>query len=788
MYEIVLMRLFSIIQWHHFAYMIISLALLGFGMSGTFITIAQGALLRKYCAVYLSLIMLFGLSSFFIFQVVQNIPFNALEIMWDQKQSFYLLTMFVLLALPFFFSGSAICLTLRYYGSAISSIYGFDLVGAGLGSLAIIGLLYICHPQIALLTTSCLILITASIGAWELVGKKSVKFIILTCLMILPLLWFGQHLQLRLSPYKGLTQSLRIKGTQLIQERSSPLGLISVVESSIVPLRHAPGMSLKNSQEPLNQLGIFTDGDNISVLTAKAERRDQLAYLDQLTSALPYHLKKPENVLILGAGAGVDILQAQYHAAVSIDAVEMNPQIPQLVRDEFGEFGGAVFDNASTKIHVAEIRDYVQKAEQSYDIIQLSLTDGFAGSAAGVYALNESYIYTVEAIGEYLERLSPDGYLTITRWIKMPPRDTLKILATVVESLRNKGVEDPARNLVLIRSWQTSTLLVKNGSFSTLELLATQQFCEERSFDIAFTSAIAETQVNRYNILQQPLFYQAAKALTGNQADSFIQNYKYAIQPATDGRPYFHHFFKWSALMEIISLRQQGSAPLLESGYLVLFVTLIVACVMSAILILVPLLLVIRKSEFQSSKSSASKVLSYFFVIGMAFFFIEISFLQKFILFLHHPVLSIATVLSTFLIFAGIGSSISAWVDSANRLATLILMVMGIALLSLVYVFFLDKLFLQFATQQMTARILISISFIAPLALCMGFPFPLALQKITATSANLVPWAWGINGCASVISATLATLLAIHFGFAVLILLAVSLYVVAVWLFFINWK
>ncbi len=787
MYEILLMRLFSIIQWHHFAYMIISLGLLGFGVSGTFVALFQQFLLRSYTSVYLTLIVLFGLSSFLVFQIVQNIPFNALEILWDVRQGYYLLAIFMLLTLPFFFSGSAICITLRRYGSALSKIYGIDLVGAGLGSLGVIALLYLLMPQQILISVSCLILVTAAVAMWELSGRVFHKFALLPSLFIFALLWLGQYTYLDISPYKGLEQSLRIKNAHIILERSSPLGLISVVKSPTVPLRHVPGMSLNSRQEPLDQLGVFTDGDSLSVITKQAEHENQLAYLDQLSSALPYHLIKPERVLILGAGAGSEVLQAQFHDAVSIDAVEINPQIPDLIRNDFPSFSGSLFDNISTRLHITDIRDFIQTTENKYDIIQLSLTDGFSGSAAGVYALNESYVYTVDAFTRYLDVLSPGGILAITRWIKMPPRDSFKILATAVHSLRSSGVADPAKSLVLIRSWQTSTLLVKNGVFNNTELKAVQQFCRDRSFDTAFSWATKVSQVNRYNKLNRPLFYQAAQALTGSQAEEFLHNYKFSIQPATDDQPYFHHFFKWSSLGEILRLRQQGSAALLESSYLVLLATFIIACVVSIALIVAPLWTMRRRSNHRMVDIKLLRVFSYFFAIGTAFFFIEIGFIQKFTRFLHHPVFSITTSLATFLVFAGIGSTISALVQSPQSKRAVILSVAAIGVLSFGYVYSLDEIFSQLGTQSMVLRIFCSVVLIAPLAICMGFPFPLALRELTGHAESYLPWAWGINGCASVISATLATILAIHLGFSALILLAVLLYIVAAWLFLISW-
>ncbi len=779
-FEILLMRLFSIIQWHHFAYMIISLALLGYGMSGTFVSIAQHRFKHRYNQIYIGLVIVFALSSLGGFLIAQRIPFNAEEIFWDSNQILNLLGLFLVLTVPFFLGASAICFTLRCYGNHVSRIYGYDLCGGGIGSVVVILLLHTFFPQTALVITSITILLAAVIGAWELKLKHRSTLTAGITLVAITLAVAIPSLRLNLSPYKALQQTLRVGGTQIIHESSSPLGLLTIIESSKIPLRHAPGLSLNSQQEPLGQLGVFTDGDNMSVITKKAASRDQLAYLDMVSSALPYHLNGLEKVLILGAGGGTDILQAKYHGVQHIDAVELNPHISVLMRDRYIDFAGKIFDNTTINLYVDESRGYVKKSKQQYDLIQLALTDGFNGSSSGVYALNESYLYTVEGVQDYISHLAPDGYLTITRWIKMPPRDTLKLFATAIESLKRLGIKRPDKRMVLIRSWQTSTLLVKAGNFTETELHKVQMFCEDRLFDLAFTPQISPSRVNRYNILQQPYFYQAALSLTGQKPKTFIDNYKFNILPATDDRPYFHHFFKWSSLTEIVNLRQQGSGSLLEAGYLILVATLAAAIIISTGLILLPLWIFQKGSLVQSQAVSKRSVLSYFFLIGIAFLFIEIAFLQKFILFLHHPIYSISTGLAVFLVFAGLGSNFSQKISNTLGLRkTLIIAISGIGFFCVLYIFMLDHLFSFFGDNCLPVRIGISAALIAPLATLMGMPFPLALKTLTDGAEQLIPWAWGINGCASVISATLATILAIHCGFTLLIFVAVHLYFIS---------
>ncbi len=783
-YEILLMRLFSIVQWHHFAYMIIGLALLGYGVSGTVVSIAGERLLKRYKALYIGCLFLFGWSAVLCFLTAQQIPFNAEEIFWDPRQSFYLAALFLLLTIPFFFAATAICLTFMHFNDLISRIYAVDLLGAGMGSLSIVLMLYLFFPQTALLVVGIIGLAAAIIAGWELRFRFQNISLAITFTTIILLAFTGHAVTLNMSPYKSLQQTLLVDGTRVIQQRSSPLGLLSVVESSKIPLRYAPGLSLNATAEPPPQLGIFTDGDNMSVITQMPTQLKQLNYLDQLTSALPYHLKQLQRVLILGAGGGTDILQAKLHQPNHIDVVELNPQLMDLVGNTYRDFAGDLYGRDDITSHIGEARGYLSDSKQLYDLIQLALMDSFNASTSGLYALNESYLYTIEALQLYLKRLKTDGYLVITRWIKMPPRDTLKLFATAVEALSQSGSEIPEKQLLLIRGWQTSTLVIKNGTFNRQELTETAIFCNNRSFDIGYEPGMTINRANRYNILTHPVFYTATKALLSDQRQQFIDSYKFDLQPATDDRPYFHHFFKWAVLPEIIHLRGKGGMPLLEWGYVVFIATLVIAILMSVVLILLPLRYFRRLSDSHAAAIRRSHVLLYFFAIGLAFLFIEIAFMQKFILFLHHPIFAISVSISSFLVFAGLGSN---W---SNRFAghrksrrVLIITVIGITLIASLYLLILPLVFELLATAPMVVKILITLLLITPLAFLMGLPFPLAMSILAEHAAPLVPWAWGINGCASVISTVLATMLAIHFGFTVVILIAMLLYISIVFVF-----
>jgi hypothetical protein len=782
-YEVLLMRLFSIIQWHHFAYMMISLALLGYGVSGAFLMLLQRPLLQRFAASYITNLALFGISAVACFLLAQHIPFNAEEILWDARQTVWLLCTYLSLAVPFFFAANAIGLALIHYRARLSRIYAADLLGAGLGSIGILLLLFMVLPMQALTVLGLLGIGAALLAGWELQQRLTAAWLLLPLaavgLLLIPASWST----LEISPYKGLSQILRVKDTRVIAERSSPLGMLSVVESPTVPLRHVPGLSLNATTEPPAQLGVFTDGDGLSVINRYSGDTQTLAHLDQLTSALPYHLRPVNRALILGAGGGTDVLQALYHHTTHIDAVELNPQFARLVTTEYADFAGHLFQMPGVTLHIAEARSFATGSPGDYDLIQVSLLDTFSASASGQFALSENHLYTIEALEEFLEKLSPDGFLSITRWIKLPPRGTLKLFATAIEALRAGGIDDPGLQLILIRGWQTSTLLVKNGVVSAQDIENVRAFCAARSFDVAWYPGIMRDDSNRYNRLRDAWFHDATRALLGDEDERFLDNYKFNLRPASDEQPYFFHFFKWGTLAEVLQLRERGGAPLADAGYLVLVATLGQAVIAALLLILLPIWMYQRHTALAQQGMRRSTVMGYFFILGLAFLFIEIAFIQKLLLFLHHPLYAIAVVLSSFLVFSGLGSAWLGRTSPGDRGRLLGLAVTGIVVLGTVYLLSLGTLLEQLATLPDVVRILISIAIIAPLAFCMGMPFPLGLGRLADHAPDLIPWAWAINGCASVISAVLATLLAIHFGFSTVIAAALALYALTLWVF-----
>ncbi len=794
-YEVLLVRLFAIIQWYHFAFMAISIALLGFGASGSFLSIWQDWVKPRFTEVFAVSSVAFGIFAPASFIFAQALPFNALAVVWDPGQLLYLPVMYLLLAVPFFCAATCIGLTFLCFGDQIERIYAYNLIGSAPGALGVIGTLVVFHPSDNLRLIAAMGFISAALVSLNkrLVLRLSLSAgavtLGLTVWAVLPDGWFA----LRISPYKGLPRALEVSGATVLSERFGPLGFLSVVESPKVPFRYVPGLSLNAPVSPPRQLGVFIDGGSMTTINRLDGRREQLAFLDYTTDALAYHLRQRPSVLVLGAGGARSVLQALYHGAARIDAVELDPNMVRIVGQDYADVAGRVYSQPEVRVHVAEARGFVTSSRREWDVVQIPLLDAFNAAAAGVHGLSETYIYTVEAFEHYLRRLRPGGWLSITRWLKLPPRDALKLFATALDALRRLGVKAPQKRLILLRGINTTTLLVKHGVVTETEIARAKTFSEERSFDLCYYPGISAEGVNRFNILDEPYFFAGAKALIGAERETFLARYKFDITPATDERPYFFDFLKWRTLPELMAVRRAGGAGLLELGSVILVATLVQATALSVVLILVPLWA--RRAALVGSRQ-IWHVGAYFLALGLAFLFIEIALIQKFILFLSHPLYAVAVVLTAFLLFAGIGSSVSsrfakrvdAWhmarPGRGPRFSAIQLSIAAIIAVSLLLLSILPGVFDALLHLTDVAKILVSLGLIAPLAFFMGMPFPLGLSRVWSGAPALVPWAWGVNGCASVLSAMLATLIAMNLGFSAVVLTAGILYAGAAAVFY----
>lgn len=776
-YQISLMRIWSIGQWHHFAYMMISIAMLGYGAGGTLLTLIRDRLHQKEREVFfLSLLALIA-SMPLCYKVAQAIPFETFHLVTQGDQWGPLAALYLTLAVPFFLASISVTLAFFMCPRRIGRVYFVDLLGSGVGAMGVIGALFVWSPEylpyllpipLAALAVAMAFELSRRIRAVALIGLVGVGGFV-SANGVEPV---------RISPYKVLSYTLQFPDAEVVAQANSPLARVELVRSTMI--RETPGQLGNYPFSRLGplpeQAGLFFDGGAVSVVNAFDGDPQRLAFLDYVTPALAYRVVDSPEVLVIGAGGGTDVLMALYHGARHVTAVEVDPSVFPLIRQELADFSGNWLERDDVTPVIAEGRGYFKRQGGSYDVIQIALLDAFAAAASGVFALSESYLYTREAIVQYASHLNESGVLAITRWLKTPPRDAIKMFATLVEGAEALGIENPGDHLAVIRSWNAATLLFSRSPWTTEQLQAIRDFSESRGFDIDWLPGLSAEDVNRFTILESPVYYEAALAILSPERQRFYDEYLFDVRPATDDRPYFFQFFKWNTLPVLIRDMGFEWLPFIEWGYVALWATIVQGFVASIVLILLPLVVLSKRAETTGKRRW---VIAYFTALGLAFMFVEIAFIQRFMLFLNYPVYAVAVVLAAFLVFSGIGSFFAdRWAGSRARLMAFA--VGWIAVLSLGYVVGLPFLFEYGGGWSDAVRIPLSILLIAPLAFAMGIPFPCGLQHLSNRYPAMVPWAWGINGFSSVMGASLATLIAIHGGFRFLIGLAVLIYLLAV--------
>jgi hypothetical protein len=786
-FEIFLMRIFSIVQWHHYAYMIISVALLGFGASGTWVALryVRGGVAPATPIVFHA--AGFALSMPLSVFAAEIIPFNALEIVWNHRQWLHLAGIYVLALVPFWFASNAICVALASRRWPVARIYASDLAGAAAGAGLAVALLWWLPPAVTPYAASAAAL-AGALFAWAAVRplERPGRIALAAAAVALFVLLVGAaRTPLQPNPYKQLPQTLRIAGTEVVATRYSPLGQIDVVASPQIPFRHVPGLSLANVDEPPEQLGLFTDADALSAITRGEGGRGAHAYLEYVPAALPYELRERPRVLVIGVGGGEPVLRALHYGAAAIDAVELNPRIVELLRGPYREFSGAPLDRSVVDVHLEEGRSFIARSAAQYDLIEIAMAASSGSSGAGLQAVGEDYLHTIEAVGEYLRRLAPGGLLAMPRWARIPPRDGVKLFATLIEALEAADL-DPASALVWLRGWQTQLLLAKRGAFTPAEIEEILAFCESRWFDVAWVPGGRQIDPNRFNLLPGPYFREAALALLGPERDAFIERYKFDVRPATDDRPYFHHFFRWRSFEELRAMPAQQGWAFVDLAYPILLATLVQAVLAALAFVIAPLLVFRRRLRGTMSigLGAACPVGLYFVAVGFGFMFIEVAAIQKFTLYVGHPVYAASTVLVGFLVFAGAGSAtLGHWGRGARR-SRVTMVIGGIALLAVLLWELLPGVLGATLAAPLGVRVALTLALIAPLALVMGTPLSAALGRIEQAGAGLIAWSWGVNGSASVIGAVAATLVALHWGSSAVILIGAAMYATAAGLLF----
>jgi hypothetical protein len=769
-YQLALMRVLSFIQWHHFAFMIISIALLGFGTSGVILSIFRDKLLRRFPLSFS--ISLLASSIFMILspQLIRLIQFEPYLIIIDFNQIWSLLFVCGLLFIPFVCGACAIGLALMHFSEEVHQIYFANLFGSAIGGVVAICIMFILHPLkmipvvsvIAFLSVAFIFSRTEANAYVKAKSHKKICYTLLGINLIIIVITYSVFpIELKMSEYKSLSKTQLLPDAKIIKEKISPMGVINVLESSA--LRYAPSMSLNFTGDIPSPLGVFIDGEWTGAIFKKT-KATTTSFLDYTTSALPYRLKPKSDVLVIGAGTGTEVQIAIQHQASNITGIELNPQIIELLRKDFAEITGQL------NIHSGEARSFLTQTDKKFDVISIPLMEGFTASAAGMYSLFENYLFTTESFGLMFDHLTDDGMLAITTWINHPPRHAMKLLTMLIETLRQNNIEHPDEHFAGVRSWGSATFLLKKSKFTEDDIILLKQFCNAYSFDPIYYTTISNDEVNRFNQLEHDYFYNAALNIFRGKIDSIYQQYFFNIEPATDNKPYYSHFLKLGNIPYFLELLGRDALPFMDWGYLILLSTLIVLVLLSVVFILLPLF-ALKQSD--DSKGEKLRTFLYFSGLGIGFMFIEIVMIQKFVLFLGHPMYSVSAIITGILLFSGLGSLYSKRMNAEKYFKIFVGLIL---ILGIVYSLLLNGLFQFMHHFPLWLKYICALLLISPLAFFMGMPFPTGLAALSRTSSSLVPWAWGINGFMSVISTMLATFFTIEFGFIMVFLFAILAY------------
>jgi len=778
--ELVLVRAFSISQWHHFSYLVISTALLGFGGGATVIAMGSRFFVRHKLKSLWFFALGLGISVPLVFLLSQRVPFEQVQLIWDRwRQSFYLSICYVLFFIPFFFAGSFVGLGFAAFGEKAHRLYFLNMGGSGAGAALMAGLMYGNSPVVLILFISFVaflssFILSLGLSRWYIFVTLAAGVIFLYCFSPSG----PAELSINISEHKALTYYRNLPGAEVFARRYSPLARIDCVKAEAV--REFAGLSMAYEGELPEQMVIISDADGVSAVNHFRQWEDLKCY-DYFTSAMCYHLQEKPEVCVIGAGGGSDVCQALYSGASNVTAVEMNSQIIELMRGELNDFASGLYRRQDVEIVSSEGRTFLQSSERQFDIINVSLLDSYSASAAGLYALNESHLYTVEALEDAFSRLSSGGILSVTRLLKTPPRDSLKMLATVAGALRGMGRE-PAKHIIMIRSLSTATIVSSPEPFIEKQIETAREFAESRQFDLVYLPGIRRAEVNRFNELEEgPIYYESAKRILSEDYREFYSDYAYDIRPASDDRPYFFDFFKWDSLPRMRRELPRRWLIFSEWGYLVLVASFVQAFLASLIFIFLPLRIA---GPIRSVRGGKFWVLFYFVLLGAAYMFLEMGFIQKLSLLIGHPVFGVAVALVGFLFFSGCGAIFAerllARISCRWLIWSAIVLIIVIGLFEIVLLYFGFDLLVGYSRW---VRVAVGLVIVALPGFFMGMPLPSALREVYSRSEAMVPWVWGANGFASVTGAVLGTLLAISIGFRMVILTALVCYFLAGFVF-----
>ena len=742
--ELSLTRIFSVVFYYHFVFLAISIALFGLGAGGVFSYVVAGwkgnlfQKLGRLSAVNSLLVIL------------------AVVVVLAQGKSptpGYLTLTYFAAALPFFVACTIVSLVVSETIERVNRIYFFDLAGAAGGCLLLVFLLEAFGGPDTTIVAA--VLFAAAAAVWHSMSgavKERAASVALALALFGLLVFNGQF---------RLIGVVYAKGQKLEHESY-------VKWNSFSRIALAPE---KSSGAPM----IFIDADASTGIAnfdyAHLSEHEQRDLLYQ-GPGLPYVIRPGAKTLIIGPGGGWDVARALASGSHDITGVEINPIIATtIMRQKFPQLSGYLYLRPDVHIHVEDGRAFVRRSTEKYQVLQATLVDTWASTAAGAFAFSENNLYTTEAFSDYLTHLTDDGILAFTRWGFDPPRESLRLVSLAIVALRNLGEADPAQHILVGREF--SSALAGWGARDTV-LISRRPFQAE---DLnRARHALAQGQMTAVYLPDERIPNQFTELLHSSDPAEYQRRYPFDISAVTDNRPFFFYTVQPSDLWNFITRASTNSADYKINSAVPLLFELLAISVLATVIVLAlpPLVLATRLPR----QKPVLAFLLYFLAIGAGYILVEVALIQKFVLFLGHPTYALTVVIFSLLVSSGLGSFASRRViqSSARRWRiALVCVALLIALLAVDVSVLLPKAI----TLPLAWKIMMSVALISPAGFVMGMPFPVGLARLEQWESTSVRWAWSLNAAASVLGSVASLVLAIYLGLVQTLLIGGVLYLAA---------
>ncbi len=768
MTELALTRIFSVVMYYHFAFLAISIALFGLSASGVYAFLRRdhldkvptGNLLASRTLVFAAC-TIGALAGLVRLRVGLNYSAQNLVLM---------LVIYLLAAVPFFTGGLVITLAISRYSSRINSVYAADLIGAALGCLVLIPLLNTIGAPGVVLGAAALAVVAAWLFAPE--DARGRTLAIGGALLAIPLV--GQASGLATF---DVVDTKGHQGDRILFSKWNSFSRIGVYERP-----HGDWSLSPAYKGPLPETR-FMDIDSAAstpILKLSPDLSDA-QYLRYELTALAYHLKgdrEAENgeqgtgngspgvgfsALVIGPGGGRDLATALVFGATHVDGVEINPIIADdVMRGRFLEFSGGIYTRPNVSVVVDDGRSFVRRSDRKYDVIQASLVDTWAATAAGAYTLTENTLYTVEAFNDYLDHLTDDGVLTITRWVF----DGLRLVSLAQAAMESRGSDAQSR-LAIVQQNRVATFLLKKSPFTPDEIATLQRVSADMGFRVLYAPGVNPADDGTEEVVDGTPPGDYAKLITASDRQRFYDDYPQDIRPTTDNRPFFFHTTKLEHQFQVAF----GRSMLFGNGLSALLTLMGISGGLVILFVVLPLAL-----SGGARAPGWFPWLVYFGALGAGFMLIEVAVLQRFVLLLGHPVYSLTVTLFSLLLGTGIGAAWSRRLEGPGLARATGIAIVGIALTAVAFVVAVGPIISWAVPFSREVRLAVALVVLVPVGMLLGIPMPAGIRLLSARAPQMVTWAWGMNGALSVVGATLAIFIAMNWGFQITLLAAAATY------------